>query len=419
MNIDKWWDTLAEHREYIFGILQLDIANHSKLPGSDIAKQKTKENLHRFASGILTTIHGAFELNWPGDGGQFLFHIADPMTDYDNVVVGAIHLNNALDFFNDLKAGFNLLEVRIELRISCHEGRLLFSRNPNEISGDELNYFLKHERDIGERNKVTITEEVHKRLSRSALREAFSKIKTLAYERDGKQFSRDILVYNSTPTSFPLRRFPLDAVNLQHRIYLAEHGSWESKLWLTGNLSLFTYPHNEYKAFIKNRKPTFVATEMKRLDFYKSNLDNVVKEGSRHLYEVVSEQSIYNYIKEGQALRLKRKLPTSFIKLHIQRVIHLLTNYKGYHLGLIQRPLVHKLGIFDEDIVFDVSVDKSIEENWGYMYLKSEGDFAFIQYYRDEFFRIWNTEAYTDPGFLITWFKNLLKNIGSQRLRQK
>src|SRR5205085_811357 len=53
-------------------LLQIDIAGHSTIPGTDRALQSAKETVQGYAEGIAA-IHGGKRFGYAGDGGVFMF----------------------------------------------------------------------------------------------------------------------------------------------------------------------------------------------------------------------------------------------------------------------------------------------------------------------------------------------------------
>lgn len=137
------WEHLNENTEYIFGLIQVDIARHSEWKTPDIHKKQTKENLSRYLKSFAEHNLDIHELDWAGNGGSYFIPIRDPEKDYNSLVYCAIHFLRSLELFNRLP-NFNRLGFPITIRISCHEGRILYSSDKGNLHGQALNYFLKH-----------------------------------------------------------------------------------------------------------------------------------------------------------------------------------------------------------------------------------------------------------------------------------
>ena len=197
------WNKLKEGEERVFGFLQVDTVRSGRLSGPDVSKQKTKANLKRVVTGALE-LCGAQKLIWPGDGGAFVFLISNPTEDYDNMVAAAVYVLETMAFFNMMKGLFNLLDQDLNLRISCHEGRINFSKNPEEMHGSALDYFLKCEREIGHENAVTITEDVYNQLVSPNIKDLFQPIKPHEFTLAGKLCSKALYLSKGKKAGLPI-----------------------------------------------------------------------------------------------------------------------------------------------------------------------------------------------------------------------
>jgi len=188
---DRTWE-LANGEERVFAFLQVDIAGHSRLEGPGALIQETKINLERFVREIIEKLYGGRQLIWVGDGGAFLFLINDPHRDYDRAINAAIHLLMSMVFFNSLREGFNLLDTAIQLRITCHEGRAHWHENPGLMHSSAINYFLKHERDIGLVGTLSITGSIYRQIVSANLRAKFSERGSHGYIIGGQELEETI-----------------------------------------------------------------------------------------------------------------------------------------------------------------------------------------------------------------------------------
>lgn len=154
-----------------FGFLQLDIVDSSNLKGANVLVQNTKTALRDFVIELIEKGYKAKKLQWAGDGGSFVFLIEDAMIDYDKVAIAACHVLRMLPIFNRVD---NQLDIDISLRISCHVGSANYYKEAEAMHGQSLNIFLKHEREFGEPNCVTITGELYNELIRPQLKTLFA-----------------------------------------------------------------------------------------------------------------------------------------------------------------------------------------------------------------------------------------------------
>ncbi len=160
------WQTGSE---FLAGVVNIDIAGHSRLlgPERDIADAKAA-----FAAFVESQVGGACGglASWSGDGGFFLFDIQQGC---DEMVSFAERLRHLLPYFNGARGSLNSLPFRQELavRIVCHAGLLRnVDGTPGHVSGSAVNDLVKLERDVGRVGHVVITQEVFNRL-RPALQE--------------------------------------------------------------------------------------------------------------------------------------------------------------------------------------------------------------------------------------------------------
>lgn len=252
------WNELTEGEERVFGFLQVDMVKSSHLNGADVSKQKTKANLKRVVSEALE-LCGARKLIWAGDGGAFIFLISNPTEDYDNMVAAGLYVLETMSFFNMMKGLFNLTDQDLNLRISCHEGRINFSKNPEEMHGSELDYFLKYERELGHENAVTITEDVYKRLVSPNIKDLFQPIEPHEFTRAGELYSKALYLSKGKRTVLPIDKpLLMSAFNIQEK---AEAMGTAGKTILS-----FTTERIEKLSRILQGLMTASGTEMDRAD---------------------------------------------------------------------------------------------------------------------------------------------------------
>lgn len=146
----EWWKDLKDGEPRIFGFLQIDIVGSSSLAGPNASLMRTKANLRHHLLGTTGT-YDLMSLSWAGDGGVFALLI-ETQDSYDQLTQCALHVRETIAFFNLMKGTSNLSKSDIGVRISCHAGQAVFNRDGSLFHGSDLNAFLKHEREIGERN---------------------------------------------------------------------------------------------------------------------------------------------------------------------------------------------------------------------------------------------------------------------------
>lgn len=201
----KWATSLRAGTHRIFGFLQVDVVDHSSLPGTATNVSQTRDNLHRIIKQILCA-HDAQELNWAGDGGAYLFLI-DKGIEYDEMVIAALRVLDSMRLFN-WTAILNRLDTPISLRISCHRGEAIWDLNLENFYGASVNYFMKFERDLGVSDRVSITEDVYDQLDNHHLKSIFIPFKEHEYTFRGTVYTR--LIYNCSASDLPtpLRPYP-------------------------------------------------------------------------------------------------------------------------------------------------------------------------------------------------------------------
>jgi len=198
----QWAADLEPGTRRLFGFLQVDIAGHSLLPGPSDLIQATRGNLHAQVSGILSQ-HHAQELLWAGDGGAYIF-LLDGGRRVDGMVTSGFQVLDSMRLFNNL-GNLNMLDVPIRIRLSGHVGTAIWDRDLTNFYGRDVNYFLKAEREIGQENRLVLTEEAYGDILSNELRKLFSVSGTHnQYNINGRPYARDL--YLSLPIDTVARR---------------------------------------------------------------------------------------------------------------------------------------------------------------------------------------------------------------------
>src|SRR3954469_25120655 len=156
-------NSLKPGHRYEFVCLQIDIVGHSKLGDSERTLHAAKERFHEQINGIVASYRGQ-PFKWEGDGGAFLFPVADGR-EFDEAVFAAFRIMNSMPGINDELRLTTGLTEDLSVRISLDAGQAVYDKNPGLITGDFLNLFLKHERAIGRVGAISITERVHRQIS--------------------------------------------------------------------------------------------------------------------------------------------------------------------------------------------------------------------------------------------------------------
>lgn len=359
--MDDRWSSLRDGQEYTFGLLQLDLANHSKWRGSESSKQKTKQNLRRYVSSIAS-LYEFKELSWPGDGGVFFTPIIDPSRDYDSIARCAIHIKESLIAFNSL-TWLNLLDFNVELRISCHSTGIHYSQQHSELHGSGLNMFLKHERDIGAVGKVTLTSSFYEQLNDRDIKRKFGNIESSASPLLGISgfeniFSTDFsyLTYASCEVDWGSDRL-ISCIGKSKEIRIFASGS-------NSYFDLFQGIRNKYgDSFFDNLTKLFILIR------------------KRDKYDVSTFKKVKEYLARWEELADS-------------------TNFQFYHKTYLFDPVMFRGFIFDEEIAslgfyYRKNLEPKKVTHWGsstplVTFPKSSPMF---RYARDTFEHIWSDEG--------------------------
>jgi len=142
-------------------LLQVDIAGHSKMSSKD--PEKVMEVKIRLANKIQNSLTrlGFKGVFWAGDGGMYSIEF-----DSTGIVASLIDAWKGILFvLKDLNKQYNSFCGNIELRVSAHLANIRVHESPSFWHSGELNFFAKHERDIGSMNVFCITAAVYNELT--------------------------------------------------------------------------------------------------------------------------------------------------------------------------------------------------------------------------------------------------------------
>ena len=165
------WKNLDKGVQMPFGMIQLDIKNHSDWKGADSSKRKTKSNLKNVLSNICA-IYDFKVFSWNGDGGVFYIPIKDQEKDYDLIVQCSMHILNEINLFNKLEWQ-NRLKDPIYVRICCDIVCFTYTEDLSTIHSEQLNFFIKNERKMSEIKSITVTNKLYEQLTDRSFIEQF------------------------------------------------------------------------------------------------------------------------------------------------------------------------------------------------------------------------------------------------------
>ncbi len=190
------WDSIKNGDRIELGLLQVDIAGHSKFSDNERILQKIKSLFRNQVEGIVKTRGGRL-FNWAGDGGSFMFLTGDNDR-FEQLVSSGLQILHNLPFINDEISTRYEFSDKISVRLSADCGMVIYHDDPAQISGKFINRFLKCERELSFSNTFSITKRVWNQLSNSQ-RQRFipfkfhQAIESLIYNHGGKERQCEIL----------------------------------------------------------------------------------------------------------------------------------------------------------------------------------------------------------------------------------
>jgi len=149
---------------HTFFLLQVDLANHTKWFGDKKPeKNNAKKELAMLFTDELKNQYGFHRLFWAGDGGVFV-RTSEATQNFDVVVKAA---DIIYELFEKWKRKFKSLKTKLlDIRVSAHNSPIFVDRDPGFWTSEELNNFIKYERNISEEGFV-ITKQIRDLLSAS------------------------------------------------------------------------------------------------------------------------------------------------------------------------------------------------------------------------------------------------------------
>lgn len=166
----------GEGRDFLGGILLIDIVGHSKFKGNESRKAQTKVALKNLIEPQLLSSRAAI-FNWAGDGIGIVFDVS---SDCDEMILFADRIRSLIPHFNRTRYLYNWLSnnQQIALRIIGHAGLIRNTINEGgALSGGVINHAAKSEKKLGKANYVVITEQVQRRLTK-ALADRLTRLET-------------------------------------------------------------------------------------------------------------------------------------------------------------------------------------------------------------------------------------------------
>lgn len=229
-------------------LLQIDLEGSStygirtkNLP--DFAEEK-----YRLAEKVKSVVFNyGFELiSWKGDGGVYAADATD-VENWDFSVDAADAVATAFDEWRDEEKRRSVLRLRISIH---HASRMMVHKESGYWTSDDLNIFMKYEREISVSGTIAVTDSVYQMLQNAQVRDRF------VWQRDrswGKGLIKQIhhapidseaTLNRESPFGFFawLSRKKLPKVSLQHEL-IGPQG--KAKAFISDSCILFAAPHPE------------------------------------------------------------------------------------------------------------------------------------------------------------------------------
>jgi hypothetical protein len=156
-NSDQYFDQFDGGEIHSFFLLQIDLANHTKWFGE---KKVEKNNAKKELAMIFTKeLRNKYEFNrlfWAGDGGVFV-RTSEATPNYDVVVDAA---DAVYELFEKWRKKYSELETNLlDIRVCVHVSPIFADKDPGFWTSEDLNNFIKYERNISE-NGFSITKQI-------------------------------------------------------------------------------------------------------------------------------------------------------------------------------------------------------------------------------------------------------------------
>lgn len=145
-NLKREWENLRNGERTEIGLVQVDVAGHSKIKASERTLKKAKDIFSDEMERIATAHDGKL-FKWEGDGGSFMF-LTRNGEGFKKLVEAALEMLDSLSAINKKIANETDLKTPINVRLSCDSGTVEFDQNPTRISAEFINSFVKNERKL-------------------------------------------------------------------------------------------------------------------------------------------------------------------------------------------------------------------------------------------------------------------------------
>ncbi|HLK58764.1 MAG TPA: hypothetical protein VKU00_19485 [Chthonomonadaceae bacterium] len=177
-------------------LLQFDIAGHSRIQIPPVNLQKARKLLQRYVS-ALVEVQASTTVMWAGDGGWCWFKV-DEATNFTWATDAAIDILAMVPRINEILLRDDIIRNPLEIRISADTMNVELDDDPTHFCAEQMNKFLKYERNIGLVSSLVITRRIYQHLQ-FAFQERFNKwrnspeLETDLYVYDGKKIRNETL----------------------------------------------------------------------------------------------------------------------------------------------------------------------------------------------------------------------------------
>lgn len=168
------WNNIRNGERIELGLVQVDIAGHSKIIVSERDLKAARDILRKEMERIAFTYGGKL-FHWAGDGGSFMFLTGDG-EGFNTLVNATLEMQRGMSDVNKIINNQTDLKTPLHVRLSCDSGTVAFDHIPSQITAEFINLFIKHERIISIADDICITERIWKQIH-SQLRERFGQHK--------------------------------------------------------------------------------------------------------------------------------------------------------------------------------------------------------------------------------------------------
>jgi hypothetical protein len=163
-NSDQYFAQYDGGEIHSFFLIQIDLANHTKWFGEKkVEKNNAKKELAMFFTNELRNKYDFNRLFWAGDGGVFV-RTSEATPNYDIVVDAA---DAVYQLFEKWRKKYSELETNLlDVRVCAHVSPIFADKDPGFWTSEDLNNFIKYERNISE-DGFSITKQIRDLLTSS------------------------------------------------------------------------------------------------------------------------------------------------------------------------------------------------------------------------------------------------------------